>query len=214
MVKKASVSNTILVQVILIAFIMAMFLFANAGKINGRGVKQEIIESQLAMLIEASEPGMTFAIEKLSADGVIDNVKIENGKVYVSVDGFKSVKGKAFFSRGNGEWQWHNPVTGEEGFIDKSTEGASYNYFVGKANDAIKAYSGLYNSEEGINENDISFKYGNWTFTAVSPMMIISDKNCVNVECTIKDDESFWYYTKLGGVRVEETSDKFRIIVL
>ena len=96
--KKGDSQNTIVIQIILIALIMAMFLLSTAEKINGRGVRQDIIESQLAMFIDAAEQGMTFEIFKLNADGVIDNIKVDSNRIYVSVDGLKSSRGKQYFT--------------------------------------------------------------------------------------------------------------------
>ena len=98
--KKGDIDRSIIIQIILIVIITIGFLYANASKINGRGVRQNIIESQISMLIEASEPGMSFAIDKLNSNGIISDIKIKDSKVFVTVDGLTSSRGKTFFSIG------------------------------------------------------------------------------------------------------------------
>lgn len=97
--KRGEIFNSILVQIILIALIMAMFLMATASKINGRGVRQDILENEIAMLIEAAVPGMSFEISKLNVNGIVNDIKVERGKVFVSVDGLGSLDGRRYFSR-------------------------------------------------------------------------------------------------------------------
>ena len=97
--KKASVMNEIIIHIILIALILAIFLFATVGKIEGRDVKQQVLEKQIALLIDSAEAGMTFEIYKININGIIDNVKIKDGKVFVGIEGFASTKGYPYFSR-------------------------------------------------------------------------------------------------------------------
>jgi len=97
--KKASLLNEIIIHIILIALVLAVFLFATAGKIGGRDVKQQVLEKQIALLIDSAEAGMSFEIYKLNMNGLVDNVEIRNGKVFVSVEGFASTKGYPYFSR-------------------------------------------------------------------------------------------------------------------
>ena len=97
--KRGELAQQVLIQIILIALIMAMFLMATASKINGRGVRQDILENEIAMLIEAAVPGMSFEVSKLNANGRVDYVKAERGKVFVSVDGLGSLNGRSYFSQ-------------------------------------------------------------------------------------------------------------------
>jgi hypothetical protein len=97
--KRGEIDKSILVQIIFITLIMAMFLSITASKINGRGVRQDILENQIAMLIEAAESGMSFEISELNANGIIDDIRIKEGKVFVYVDGLVSASGQSYFSQ-------------------------------------------------------------------------------------------------------------------
>jgi len=97
--KKASILNEVVIHIILIALILAVFLFATAGRVGGRDVKQQVLEKQIALLIDSAETGMSFEIYKINMNGLVDNVEIRNGKVFVGVEGFASTKGYPYFSR-------------------------------------------------------------------------------------------------------------------
>jgi hypothetical protein len=97
--KKASLLNEVIIHIILIALVLAVFLFATAGKIGGRDVKQQVIEKQIALLIDSAEAGMIFEIYKINMNGLVDSVEIRNGKVFVGVEGFGPTKGYPYFSR-------------------------------------------------------------------------------------------------------------------
>jgi hypothetical protein len=96
--KKGSVLNQMIVQIILIALILAMFLLSTAGKINGRGVRQQVLEKEIALLIDSAVPGMSFEISKLNANGIINSVELKRGRVFVSVDGLGPLNGYPYFS--------------------------------------------------------------------------------------------------------------------
>ncbi|MCR4285126.1 MAG: hypothetical protein NUV97_03740 [archaeon] len=96
--KRAAILNQIVIQIILIGLVFSVFIMATAGKVNGRGVRQQIIEKQTAILIESGIPGVSFSIEKLQFNGYIEEVNVKEGKVYVNIDGLPSGKGYPFFS--------------------------------------------------------------------------------------------------------------------
>jgi hypothetical protein len=97
--KRGDVDKSILVQIILVVLIFAMFMFSTASKIDGRGIRQDVIEAQVSMAIEAGVPGMKFEISKINADGLIDKVRVESGKIFISIDGLNSFDGQTYFSR-------------------------------------------------------------------------------------------------------------------
>ncbi|MCK4997336.1 hypothetical protein KAS08_03450 [Candidatus Pacearchaeota archaeon] len=97
--KRGDVDKSILVQIILVVLVFTMFLGVTAKKIDGRGVRQDIIESQIAMAIEAGVPGMSFEISKINVNGIINKVNIEGGKIFISIDGLSSFEGHSYFSR-------------------------------------------------------------------------------------------------------------------
>jgi hypothetical protein len=97
--KRGELMNQIIVQIILIVLIFAVFLMVTADKINGRGVKRQVVEKELALLVDSAIPGMSFSVWKVSIDGIVNNVELKEGKIFVSVDGLVSVKGYPYFSR-------------------------------------------------------------------------------------------------------------------
>ncbi|MFH0808276.1 MAG: hypothetical protein V1888_01535 [archaeon] len=99
MKKKGSVMNEVVVHIILIALVVAVFLFAVADRVNGRDVQQQVLEKQLALLIDSAEGGMNFEVWKGNVNGIVDDVRIQNGRIYVDVDGFRSVGGYPYFSK-------------------------------------------------------------------------------------------------------------------
>jgi len=96
--KRASILNQVIIHLVLIGIIFALFLFATAGKINARGVKQQVLEKQTALLIDAAVPGMSFEIEKEWFNGVVYDVQINEGKVFIGVEGLASIEGYPYFS--------------------------------------------------------------------------------------------------------------------
>ena len=97
--KKGDIEKTILLQLILVALVMIMFIFSTAKKVEGRGVRQDIIEAQVAMAIGAGVPGMSFEVFKINANGLISSMKVEGGKVFISMDGLGFTDGHSYFSR-------------------------------------------------------------------------------------------------------------------
>ena len=99
MEKRGGLLNQVIIHIILIGIILALFLFATAGKINARGVKQQVLEREVALLIDAAVPGMSFEIEKRNINGVVSLVEIKEGRVFVRVEGLNAFEGYPYFSR-------------------------------------------------------------------------------------------------------------------
>ena len=97
--KRGGLLHQVIIHLVLVGLIFALFLFATAGKINARGVKQQVLEKQMALLIDAAVPGMSFEIEKNNVNGIVQKVEIEDGKVFIMVEGLGSFKGYPYFSR-------------------------------------------------------------------------------------------------------------------
>ena len=97
--KRASIMQQVIIQIILIGLIFAIFLFASAERVNARDVKQQVLEKQIALLIDSAEAGMNFEIKKVNVNGLVENIEIKEGKVFVKVEGFPSVKGYPYFSK-------------------------------------------------------------------------------------------------------------------
>lgn len=97
--KRAAILNKIIIHIILVGIVFAVFLMAVAGKINGRDVKQQVLEKQFALLVDSAEPGMSFEVKKANINGYISGVDIKDGRIFITVDGFASIDGYPYFSR-------------------------------------------------------------------------------------------------------------------
>jgi len=97
--KRGGLLNQVIIHLILIGIILALFLFATAGKINARGVKQQVLEKEIALLIDASVPGMSFEVEKNNLNGFVSGVDVSDGRVFVMVEGLNAFEGYPYFSR-------------------------------------------------------------------------------------------------------------------
>jgi len=91
--------NEFVIHTILIALILAVFLFATAERVNGRDVRQQVLEKQLALLIDSAETGMSFGVSKTNINGIIDDVYVRDNRIFVKVDGLRSIGGYPYFSK-------------------------------------------------------------------------------------------------------------------
>ncbi len=96
---RGSVLIEVVIHIILIALVLAGFLFAVSGRVNGRDLKQQILEKQMALLIDSSDAGMTFTINSLNINGLVDSVSVRDSRIFIGVDGFPSVRGYPYFSK-------------------------------------------------------------------------------------------------------------------
>jgi len=99
MKKKGAALNSFVINIILVAMIFAIFLMAVSGRVNSRDVHQQVLEKQLALLIDSADEGMSFGIRKINANGLVDSVEIREGRVFVKVEGLPSFQGYPYFSR-------------------------------------------------------------------------------------------------------------------
>ena len=97
--KRGELLNKVIIRLILIGIIFALFLFATAGKINARGVKQQVLEKEIALLIDSAVPGMEFEISKENLNGYVSDIEFSRGRVYVAVDELGSLKGQPYFTK-------------------------------------------------------------------------------------------------------------------
>ncbi len=99
--KKASTLYNILFQIFIVGLVFAMFIFATAGRINSKEVKQQVIEKELALLIDSAAKGMSFSVNKINMNGNIEKVFVNNGRIFAYVNGLKNSKGYAYFTKYN-----------------------------------------------------------------------------------------------------------------
>ena len=99
MKKKGAALNSTVINMILVALIFAVFLMAVSGRVNSRDVHQQVLEKQLALLIDSAEEGMSFGVKKKNMKGLVDSIEIREGRVFAKVDGLPSFDGYPYFSR-------------------------------------------------------------------------------------------------------------------
>tara|TARA_Y100000310_G_C20556332_1_gene750713 strand:+ start:394 stop:783 length:390 start_codon:yes stop_codon:yes gene_type:complete len=97
--KRAELVQQAVIHLVLIALIFGMFFLATVGKTNSRVVKQQVLEKQIALLIGAASPGMAIDVFKINRNGVVNDVMLKDGKIFVKVNGLGSIKGYPYFSR-------------------------------------------------------------------------------------------------------------------
>jgi len=88
--RRANILNQVVIHIILVGIIFAIFFMGVAGQVNGRDVKQQVLEKQLALLIDSADVGMSFDILKINVNGLVSGVELSRGRVHVTVDGFPS----------------------------------------------------------------------------------------------------------------------------
>ena len=98
--KKASILHQVIIHIILVAAILALFLMASAGRTTSSEVRQQLLEKQLALFIDSSEPGMSFSVNKIEREGVIiRKLELKDGRIVSSIDGREISKGYPYFSK-------------------------------------------------------------------------------------------------------------------
>lgn len=85
-------------QLILIALIFVLFFAVATSKVNSDSTKQQVLEKQTALFIDSAEPGVSITIAKNNKYGLIDNVKIEQGRVFVYINGQDYSNGYQYFT--------------------------------------------------------------------------------------------------------------------
>lgn len=97
--KRSAIMHEILIHIVIVALIFGLFFVSSIGKTNSRAVKQQVIEKQLALMIDSGEPGISLYVNKLNMNGKIENVKVDAKRVYVYLDGRSYSVGYPYFSR-------------------------------------------------------------------------------------------------------------------
>jgi hypothetical protein len=97
--KKASLFHQVITHVVIIGLLFGLFFLASMAKANSRAVKQQVLEKELALLIDEAVPGMSFYISKRNLRGVINKVFVKNNKIFTYVDNLEISQGYPFFSK-------------------------------------------------------------------------------------------------------------------
>jgi len=97
--KKASILHQVITHIIVIGLVFGLFFLATMAKANSRGVKQQVLEKELALLIDEGIPGMDFYVSKTNLAGVVNKVFIGNNRIFVYVDNLAMSKGYPYFTK-------------------------------------------------------------------------------------------------------------------
>ena len=96
--KKADISQQNIILVIIIGLVFILFITGMAQRGDARGVKQEVLEKQIALFIDSADMDVNFTLRRQNANGYIDDIRVEDNRVYVIVEGLKSLSGYPYFS--------------------------------------------------------------------------------------------------------------------
>lgn len=97
--KRGSLLHQIIVHLVLVGLVFGMFYIVTVMRVNSRFTKQQILERQTALLIDASSPKATIFINKFNENGKINSILLRDGRVVVEVEGLKGSKGYPYFSK-------------------------------------------------------------------------------------------------------------------
>ena len=106
-----------IIHIILVGLMFAAVFIGTSQKSEERSLKQQIIEKQTTLLIDAARPGMEFHIQRFHLYSTIDFLQLKNGRIFAGVDGLPLGKGYPYFTPYNVELE-----STETAFIIKITE--------------------------------------------------------------------------------------------
>jgi hypothetical protein len=112
--KKAGMVHQVIIHLILIAIIFGMFFLATVGRTNSRAVKQQVLEKQIALLIDAAEPGVSIDVYQINGNGVVGGLVLSNGKVFVTINNLISTRGYPYFSKYDVSVEFSDGVKGDK----------------------------------------------------------------------------------------------------
>lgn len=97
--KKSNLMHDVIIQIIIVGVVFALFFGASASRANSMAVKQQVVEKQIALLIESASPGMDFTIYEKNMKGVISKFEIKENRVFAYIDSQTVSKGYPFFTK-------------------------------------------------------------------------------------------------------------------
>lgn len=91
--KKGDLPQQHLVYIIILVMVISLFLLAVNTKADSRGIKKQVLETQLALMIDSAMPETNLTVKKQYISGYVNDILIKESRIYVSVDGLKSLDG-------------------------------------------------------------------------------------------------------------------------
>ena len=98
---KAGLLHQAIIHLVLIALIFGLFYAVLNSRVNSKIVKQQILEKQIALLIDSAMPGTNLVVYKENMNGFVSGIKLEGGKIFIYVDDAKFSKGYDYFTEYN-----------------------------------------------------------------------------------------------------------------
>ncbi len=95
---KTSLLRVIIIYLIIIGILFIIFLFAINNLYKSKDVKQQVIEKQLALLIDSALPNTELIVNKQNRYGFINNLTITDEMIFSHVDGNRYSAGYPYFS--------------------------------------------------------------------------------------------------------------------
>ncbi len=97
--KGAEIIQQILVQILIVAALFVLFFAAASMRANSDNAKQQVLEKQLALLIDSAKAETTLTVYKAQMKGTIENIELKNGRIFVYIGNTKITKGYPYFSK-------------------------------------------------------------------------------------------------------------------
>jgi len=91
--------HEVIIHIILAGLILAIFFMATSEKINARGVRQQVLEKQTALLIDSAIPYTNIEISKDNINGIIRKIELKDGRIYIEIEGLTSFNGYPYFTK-------------------------------------------------------------------------------------------------------------------
>ena len=98
MKKKSELLNQAIIHLILIALIFVLFFGSATMNVNSRTVKQQVLEKQLALMIDSAHSGTVIAVNKMNLNGFVDSLEIKGQRIFAGINGLSEGEGYPFFS--------------------------------------------------------------------------------------------------------------------
>ena len=82
-----------LIYIIILVLVISLFLLTIYTKSDSRYLKKQVLEKQTALMIDSAVPNTDIILRKQYISGFINDITIEDSRIFITVDGLKSVEG-------------------------------------------------------------------------------------------------------------------------
>ena len=87
-----------LIYIIILVLVISLFLLTIYTKSDSRYLKEQVLEKQTALMIDSAIPKTDILLRKQYISGYVNDVVIKDSRIFISVDGLKSVEGYPLIS--------------------------------------------------------------------------------------------------------------------